>query len=95
MNADRQRRIVRVQFDGVTMPSWAAVALVIASVFSATLFLFGIVTIRDLVREVRVLQIHVQDIESALIDAGLVDRRNIAGWTAGDNQRPRDEEREK
>lgn len=87
-----ERRVIRVQFDGVTMPGWAAVSLVICSVFAATLFLFGIVTLRDLVREVRVLQIHVQDVESALIDAHLMERRNIAGWTAGDNQRPRDEE---
>lgn len=88
MPSTDHRRAVHVQFDGVTMPSWAAASMVMGFIFAAVLFLFGIVTLRDLAREVRILQIHVQDVESALKERGILDGRDVAGWTAEENRKP-------
>lgn len=52
---------------GVTMPSWAAVALLVVAVAATLTLLLGLFAVRDLSRELRLLDLHVKDVENVLI----------------------------
>jgi hypothetical protein len=71
---------VTVKVAGVTMPAWAAVLLTLAFVFSAVALLIYADAAREQAREIRVLQLHAQDIESVLIQQGLAKRQDFAPW---------------
>lgn len=82
-----------VSVPGVHLPTWSVFALVGAFILSAVMFLLTIQEMRSLReeseslrREIRMLQIHTQDIESVLIRNGSARRSDFAPWMPGDGR---------
>lgn len=69
-----------VKIEGVVLPPWIALALGAAAFLSglALILLWGVT--RDMAREIRVLQLHTQDVESVLIRSGAARRDDFAIW---------------
>lgn len=72
---------------GVTIPSWLAISMIAAFVLACLTFLLTISELRamradsdELRREIRMLQLHSQDIENVLIRAGAAQRTDFAPW---------------
>ena len=66
----------------VILPAWLAVLFVVLFLLASIGLLLVWGTIRDEVREIRVLQLHMQDVESVLIQSGIAHRRDFAVWGA-------------
>jgi len=64
----------------VILPSWLAVLFLGLFVLASVGLLLVWGTIREEVREIRVLELHVQDVESVLIQSGIAHRRDFAVW---------------
>ncbi len=69
-----------VKIEGIVLPPWAGMALLLMTVLSVTALLFVWIYCRELGREIRVLQLHVQDVESAMIESGQAQREDFAEW---------------
>lgn len=94
MNEDQPRLVVKI--DGVVLPAWLAVCLGAAAFLAAIALLLLWTITRDMSREIRVLQLHTQDIESVLIRSGTSTRDDFAAWgTAPQRTRPPTREQEK
>lgn len=70
------------KIEGVTLPTWLAVALAISAILAAITFLDASRQLASLAKEVRVLQLHAQDIESVLVRNGIAKRSDFATWSA-------------
>ena len=64
-------------------PSWLTVLFIGAFVIASVALLLVWEANRDLAREVRVLQVHAQDIENVLIRRGEATRQDFVQWEAG------------
>lgn len=82
---------------GVTLPSWLAISMAAAFILATVTFLLTLIELRNLRsesalrsdeirREIRMLQLHAQDIESVLIRAGTAQRSDFAPWTNGSDR---------
>jgi len=84
-----------VKVEGVVMPSWLATmaaGVTVLSVLALLLLLLAFVPRLDalsarldnrldaLSKEVRILELHVQDVESVLLRSGLAHREDFATW---------------
>ena len=69
-----------VKIEGVVLPAWAGIALFLCTVLSVTALIFVMIYCRELGREIRVLQLHVQDVESLMIESGQAKRDDFADW---------------
>lgn len=78
-----------VKISGVVLPTWVAVTLSVVAAFSAGIILLAVVIFKDAAdslirsqgaqtREIRVLDLHVQDVENVLIRYGLATRDDFA-----------------
>ncbi len=74
---------VRVHVAGVVLPGWTIVVLALCLVFAAAGCLVTYGQLRVTAREIRILQLHCQDIESVLIRSGAAKRSDFAPWTSG------------
>lgn len=72
--------VVRVVIPGVVLPGWSVILLALCLVFSAAGFLLAYLQLKETAREIRVLQLHVQDVESVLIRQGVANRDDFAEW---------------
>lgn len=77
---------VTVEIRGVVMPVWVAVLLACCLIISCLSFLLAYMELRKFSVEVRVLQLHVQDVESVLIREGVASRKDFAEWTVKDKR---------
>lgn len=72
------------KIQGVVLPTWAAISLAIAAILStltlALTILLAAQNLATITREIRVLQLHTQDIESVLERSGLAHRQDFAPW---------------
>lgn len=79
---------------GVVIPTWVALALGVAAFLSAMSLCLSLFLVRDaslaaaaanreLAKEMRILQVHAQDIENVLIRQGLARRSDFAPWPEG------------
>jgi hypothetical protein len=73
----------RLEVKGMVMPAWFCMVLIGAFVLAVATMLIGAATISAQTREMRVLELHVQDIESVLIRAGIARRSDFAAWVNG------------
>lgn len=80
MSAEDRHLTVRVE--GIVLPAWAGAGLLLTTVLSVVALLFVVTYCRDLAREVRVLQLHVQDLEAVYIRSGNAKRDDFAEWGA-------------
>jgi len=62
---------------GVTMPSWAAVALLVVAVAATFTLLLTLFSLREHTRETRVLDQHIMDIENVLIRQSIGKREDF------------------
>lgn len=69
-----------VQFSGVHVPGWLAVVVGCALLFSALGLLLSLLVIQNQAREIRVLQLHVQDVQNVMIRNGDATRKDFAEW---------------
>lgn len=78
----------------VTLPAWMGVCLAVTAILSAVALLTVLLLINNraeqmaqtqdrMTKEVRVLQVHVQDVENAMIRLGLAHREDFAQWESG------------
>jgi hypothetical protein len=88
---------VKLVIPGVVLPGWTVVLLAFCLVFAASGFLLAYLQVKEQSREIRVLQLHVQDLESVVIRSGLATRDELALWhpTRGSRARPPARETEK
>lgn len=88
-----------VTVPGVHLPTWSAIALVLAFIFASLSFLFAAQEISalrvesaakadELRREIRMLQLHAQDIENVLIRARVASRDDFAPWGPSNSPQP-------
>lgn len=81
-----------VELKGVVLPTWVAVTLSVIAALSAGVVLLAVLIFREAaeslsraqagqMREIRVLDLHVQDVENALIRNGLARREDFAQRT--------------
>lgn len=70
------------KIEGVSMPSWLAIVLCASAVLAALTFLDASRQLASLAKEVRILQLHAQDIESVLVRNGMARRSDFATWSA-------------
>lgn len=70
------------KIEGVAMPSWLAIVLCATAVMAVLTFLDASRQLVSLVKEVRILQLHAQDIESVLVRQGIAKRSDFATWDA-------------
>lgn len=82
---------------GVVLPGWLALVCGLALLFSCLGFLISLFLvqdkrqdIRDLTQEIRILQVHVADIENVLIRGGIAKRDDFPEWES----KPKQEEGE-
>jgi len=82
-----------VKVEGVVMPAWLATlqgAVTILSVLSLLLVVLAFVPRLDAItarldglgKEVRVLELHVQDVENVLVRQGVARRDDFAAWSS-------------
>ena len=69
-----------VTVPGVHLPIWSVAALALAFIFTALALLLSIQELSDLRKEIRMLQLHTQDVENVLIRAGSAKREDFAPW---------------
>lgn len=87
---------VRVVIPGAVLPGWAVILLALCLVFSGAGLLFAYRQLEETAREIRVLQLHVQDVENVLIRQGIANRDDFAEWgRAPQRTRPPAREQEK
>lgn len=85
-----------VKVEGVVLPGWIAIALVATSILASLALLLTWSVNRELAREIRVLELHVQDVESVLIRSGAAERDDFADWgVAPQRTRPPSREQNK
>lgn len=72
----------------VLVPSWVAVVFLACFVFASLALLLTWDANRTLAREVRALQLHVQDVENVEIRAGNAHRTDFAPWTGSERIPP-------
>jgi hypothetical protein len=96
--ASNQNVYLTATIKGVVLPTWFAVALGLAALLSAlTLVLTLVLGERVLTQineqltlqrqETRLLQLHVQDIESKFIESGIAHRQDFAPWDSPVSQK--------
>jgi len=68
------------KIEGVSLPSWLALILAASTFIAALAFLDFSRSVSALVKEVRVLQLHTQDVESVLVRSGIASRKDFATW---------------
>lgn len=84
-----------VKVEGIVLPSWVGAGLLLTTVLSVVALLFVVFYCRDLAREIRVLQLHVQDLEAVEIRSGDAKRDDFAEWgTAPLRTRPPSHDKE-
>lgn len=69
------------KIEGVALPSWLAIVLCASAVLAALTFLDASRQLASLAKEVRILQLHAQDIESVLVRNGIARRSDFATWS--------------
>jgi hypothetical protein len=101
--ADEQHpTVVHFHNHGVTLPAWLAISMAAAFILASLTFLLTVIELRDLRgefslkmeeqrREIRMLQLHAQDIENVLIRAGVARRSDFAPWTGTEKPRTKEE----
>jgi hypothetical protein len=70
------------KIEGVVLPTWLAVALASTAVVAIIALVLLVAVCDRLTREIRVLQLHVQDVEAVLIRERVGTRRDFAEWDA-------------
>ena len=84
-----------VKVEGIVFPVWVGAGLLLMTILSVAALLFVWIYCRELGREIRVLQLHVQDVESAMIRSGQANRDDFADWGEAPNRtRPPAREKE-
>lgn len=94
-SSDRPVQLTAV-FKGVMLPSWLALSFMVTSALGMIAFLLAMFLLKDattqlnkttqqLSKEIRILQIHAQDIENVLIRSRLADRKDFAPWAGVDS----------
>ncbi len=78
---------LNVHISGVVIPSWLAVCLLCTGILAAVALLLTRSTIDQMAREVRLLELHVQDLESAVIRSGVAQRSDFAPWDSAPKSR--------
>lgn len=88
-----------VRVEGVVVPPWVAACVLVAGLLNV--LAFGAVTgalllsrseARAAKTEMRLLQLHVQDVESVLIRDGIAKRQDFAAWGQARPLAPEDKE---
>ncbi len=79
---EERDQVVRLTIGPGTLviPAWLGGLVVLAFLFSALSLLLLWNTNQNLEREIRILQLHVADIENVLIRKGVADRSDFADW---------------
>lgn len=81
-----------VKVEGVVIPSWLAIVFAVIMLASIIPPILSIDQDRKIERELRILQVHTQDIENVLIRRGLAKREDFAPWEAApDNEQTAEE----
>lgn len=87
-----------IQFSGgVHLPAWLATVVGLALLFSALGFLLALFLLQNATREIRVLELHTQDVENVLIRQGIATREDFPEWGSpgGPRTKPINREKEK
>lgn len=79
-----------VKVEGMVLPTWIGACLISVVVIAVVTLLFGIFVLRDIEREIRILQVHVQDVESVLKEHHLATTSDFAEWETGTPRHIRD-----
>lgn len=85
MAEDRLPICVEVKVHGIVVPAWLVVCLLLLSVLASFSLLLLYRSIDQHTRETRILQLHVQDIESVMIQNGHARRADFAPWPGQGN----------
>ena len=80
--SEEERLQVSVIVKGIVLPPWVAVCICGAFIVATFALLLVWQASRDEAKEVRLLQLHVQDVENVLIRHGLARREDFATWQA-------------
>lgn len=64
-------------------PSWITVAFIGAFVIASVALILVWEANRELAREVRIMQVHTQDVENVLIRRGIAARQDFVEWEPG------------
>lgn len=84
------------RIEGVVLPTWLSVCFAASAAIAAVALLLVWMLTREMAREIRVLELHVQDVEAVMIQQGLAKRDNFAIWgSAPQRTRPPARESEK
>lgn len=87
---------LKVEIKGTVMPTWLAVSLGCAAVLAAVSLLLMTFLVRDALHEyaveLRVLQLHTQDVEAVLIRSGHANRSDFAPWDKDQKRKNNEEE---
>jgi len=75
---------VTLPSNSVMIPAWALLLIIACFVVASIGLLLVWDTNRQESREIRSLQLHVQDVENVLIRSGLAHRSDMASWTEPD-----------
>jgi hypothetical protein len=85
------------KIEGVVLPSWLAISLAASSIVAVLALLYLAAVCGQMGREIRILQLHAQDIENILIRSNLASRKDFPVWqsptgkgTSADNSFPED-----
>lgn len=77
---------VKVEVKGVVLPSWLSATLVGAFVVAVVTMMIMTWALLQNTKEIRLLDLHTQDIENVLIRQGIAKRGDFAGWVTDEQQ---------
>lgn len=73
---------VEIKIQGIVIPAWLTVCLLIVAVLATFSLLLVYTSTTQQAREIRLLQMHVQDVQSQLIKNGISTRQDFApSWS--------------
>lgn len=68
---------LRVEIKGVVIPTWLAICFMVVALFAVLALLLVWESRLRLEREIRILQVHVQDVQNVLVRQGIADRTDF------------------
>lgn len=80
---------IKVEIKGVVIPTWLAICLLLVATLSAVTLLLNWRQQVLVERELRILQLHISDIENVMIREGIATRADFAQWTSKSSKESR------
>lgn len=76
---------LKVHIHGIVIPVWFAVCLALSALLATISFLFSWQILQQVNREIRVLQLQLQDTQAVMIRNDNAQRRDFAPWMGKDS----------